>query len=161
MTDSPTPTAPTTDLTEAPAPIASAVQKKSGLGKNPYVWGTGRRKTAIARVRIKPGSGMFMVNKREVNAFFCVEQDRQFVRTPLKVTDTSKSIDVFANVCGGGISGQAGAVALGLARALAAYNPDFESALRAGNLMTRDARKVERKKYGRSGARRRFQFSKR
>ena len=83
------------------------------------------------------------------------------MRTPLKVTDTAKSLDVFVNVRGGGITGQAGAVTLGLARALAAYNPDFETALRAGDLLTRDARKVERKKYGRSGARRRFQFSKR
>ena len=161
MTDSPTPTAPTTNPTEAPAPVTSVAPKKGGLGRNPYVWGTGRRKTAVARVRIKPGSGVFVVNKREANVFFCVEQDRQFVRKPLKVTDTSKSVDVFVNVRGGGISGQAGAVTLGLARALAAYNPDFEPALRADNLMTRDARKVERKKYGRSGARKRFQFSNR
>ena len=161
MTDVPTATAHTTNPTETSAPAVSPAPKKGALGRNPYVWGTGRRKTAVARVRIKPGSGKFLVNNREADAFFCVEHDRQFVRTPLKVTDTIKTLDVFVNVRGGGITGQAGAVTLGLARALASYNPDFEPALRAGNLMTRDSRKVERKKYGQSGARRRFQFSKR
>ncbi len=102
-----------------------------------------------------------MVNDREVTKFFCVERDRESVQNPLRVTESAKSVDVFVNVRGGGITGQAGAVSLGLSRALAEYNPDFESKLRAQNLMTRDARKVERKKYGRSGARRRFQFSKR
>jgi len=129
--------------------------------KNPYFWGTGRRKTAVARVRIKPGSGKFLVNDREVNNFFCVEKDRVAVRTPLTVTETTKTVDVFVNVCGGGITGQADAVMLGLARALVKANSDYEPKLRAQNLLTRDARKVERKKYGQAGARRRFQFSKR
>jgi len=155
MSDSPTMNTP-----ETPAPAAAPAAKKV-KGTNPYIWGTGRRKTAIARVRIKPGTGKFMVNDKDVNKFFCVERDRASVHTPLRVTDTGKSLDVFVNVCGGGITGQAGAVSLGLSRALAEYNPEFETKLRAENLMTRDARKVERKKYGRSGARRRFQFSKR
>ncbi len=154
MTDAPHST------TETPTP-AVAPAAKSPKGKNPYTWGTGRRKTSVARVRVKSGSGKFMVNDREVDAFFCVERDRTMVRNPLKVTDTGKSVDVFVNVRGGGITGQAGAVTLGLARALSQFNPDFELKLRAENLMTRDARKVERKKYGRAGARRRFQFSKR
>jgi|CXWL01.1.fsa_nt_gi small subunit ribosomal protein S9 len=157
MSDSPTMTTPVTP-TETPAAAPAA---KKGKGTNPYIWGTGRRKTAIARVRIKPGTGKFMVNEREVGKFFCVERDRESVHNPLKVTETIKSVDVFVNVRGGGITGQAGAVSLGLSRALAEYNPEFETKLRAQNLMTRDARKVERKKYGRSGARRRFQFSKR
>lgn len=145
--------------TTTPAPATTATAKKSP--KNPYIWGTGRRKTAIARVRIKSGSGKFIVNEKEVGKFFCVERDRESVHTPLRLTDTLKSLDVFANVRGGGITGQAGAVSLGLSRALVEYNPEFESKLRAENLLTRDARKVERKKYGRAGARRRFQFSKR
>ena len=127
----------------------------------PFVWGTGRRKAAVARVRIRPGEGKFLINKREVNAFFCNPWDRAAVRQPLEVTDTSKAYDVFVNVGGGGITGQAGAVALGVARALAKTNLDYEPKLREFNLLTRDPRKVERKKYGRRGARRRFQFSKR
>ena len=159
MSDSPTMTT-SVEPTGTPAPAAAPTTKKA-KGNNPYIWGTGRRKTAIARVRIKPGTGKFMVNDREVTKFFCVERDRESVQNPLRVTESAKSVDVFVNVRGGGITGQAGAVSLGLSRALAEYNPDFESKLRAENLMTRDARKVERKKYGRAGARRRFQFSKR
>jgi small subunit ribosomal protein S9 len=153
MSDAPNTTTPTPATT--PAPVA----KKSP--KNPYIWGTGRRKTAVARVRIKAGTGKFIVNEKEVGKFFCVERDRESVNTPLRLTETGKSLDVFVNVRGGGITGQAGAVSLGLSRALVEYNPEFEAKLRAENLLTRDARKVERKKYGRSGARRRFQFSKR
>jgi len=143
-------------MAEAPATI----QKKSKVN-NPYIWGTGRRKTAVARVRIKPGEGKFLINKKEVDAFFCIDTDRSAVRKPLAVTDTAKRFDVFVNVGGGGTTGQAGAIVLGLARALMKSNPEFEPALRDNQLLTRDARKVERKKYGQSGARRRFQFSKR
>ncbi len=129
--------------------------------ENPYYWGTGRRKTAVARVRVRPGTGKFTVNKKDVDEFFCIDRDRKSVRTPLAVTETLKEVDVFVNVKGGGISGQTGAVVLGLARALMAANPGYEPYLRAKHLLTRDARKVERKKYGQRGARRRFQFSKR
>lgn len=144
------------NVSSRPAPEA-----KKFSPKNPYVWGTGRRKTAVARVRIKPGTGQFKVNDRDLPEFFRVERDRIAVRSPLQVTDTLKSYDVFCNVQGGGPSGQAGAVLLGLARALAAANTVFEPKLREHNLLTRDSREVERKKYGRAGARRRFQFSKR
>jgi len=140
----------------APAPAATPTQPAG-----PFIWGTGRRKSAVARVRIRSGDGKFVVNKREVDKYFLLAKDRQAVRTPLEVTQTSKSVDVFVNVNGGGSSGQSGAVLLGLARALFKYNPEFMPVLKEHNLLTRDPRKVERKKYGQSGARRRFQFSKR
>jgi small subunit ribosomal protein S9 len=142
-----------------PAPVES-VAKKPTAGAT-YIWGTGRRKTAVARVRIRPGDGKFMVNKRDVDEFFHLQKDRAAVRQPLVTTDTGKSYDVFVNVRGGGTSGQAGAVMLGLARALIKADRDLEAKLRESNLLTRDPRKVERKKYGQRGARRRFQFSKR
>jgi len=144
-----------------PAAAPAAAVKKPVLGKNPYHWGTGRRKTAVARVRIKPGSGLFMVNKREVDEFFKVGENQAAVRTPLNVTDTLKSMDVFVNVHGGGIHGQADAVVLNLTRTLVKANADYEPKLGENNLLTRDSRKVERKKYGQSGARKRFQYSKR
>jgi small subunit ribosomal protein S9 len=146
---------------EPPAPEPSEAVSVPKASKDPYIWGTGRRKTAVARVRIRPGEGKFMVNKVEVDRFFCLHKDLQAVRQPLSVTDTSKSFDVFVNVSGGGTSGQAGAIVLGLARALLKANKGYEPKLREFNLLTRDPRKVERKKYGQRGARRRFQFSKR
>ena len=154
--------APATDMhVTPPAAVPAVAAKKPVMGSNPYHWGTGRRKTAVARVRIKPGSGLFMVNDRKVDEFFKVDENRAAVRTPLNVTETTKSMDVFVNVRGGGIHGQADAVVLGLARALVKADPDYEAKLRAGDLLTRDSRKVERKKYGQSGARKRFQYSKR
>lgn len=143
----------------APAVQPAPVKKKPMT--NPYLWGTGRRKTAVARVRIKPGSGKFMVNDREVDTFFVTPRDRGDVRKPLAITDNLKSFDVFVNVQGGGTTGQAGAVMLGLARALVKSNPENLPKLRDAHLLTRDPREVERKKYGQAGARRRFQFSKR
>jgi len=142
----------------APAPVPPA---SPGATAGGYVWGTGRRKTSVARVRVRSGDGKFVVNKRDVDKYFLIGKDRQAVRTPLEITQTARSMDVFVNVSGGGTSGQSGAVLLGLARALAKYNPEFTPLLKEHNLLTRDPRKVERKKYGRSGARRRFQFSKR
>jgi small subunit ribosomal protein S9 len=144
-----------------PPPVASAAPKKKGAAGITYIWGTGRRKSAVARVRIKPGAGKFIVNKKEVDTYFCIARDQQRVRQPLDVTETHKAFDVFVNVGGGGITGQADAIVLGLARALAKANEDFMPKLREQNLMRRDPRKVERKKYGQRGARRRFQFSKR
>lgn len=143
----------------AEAPVETTKKKSNVV--NPYVWGTGRRKTAVARVRIKPGEGKFLINKKEVDDFFRLVPDRSAVRKPLEVTDSAKRFDVFVNVRGGGTTGQAGAIVLGLARALKATNAEYEGALREHQLLTRDARKVERKKYGQRGARRRFQFSKR
>ena len=150
---------PETPDAAAPAP-AQAPRKKVPMS-NPYIWGTGRRKSAVARVRLKAGDGKFLVNDKEVDTYFCIERDQGDVRKPLAVTDTQKSYDVFVNVKGGGITGQAGAVLLGLARALGKANPDYLPKLREASLLTRDSRKVERKKYGQAGARRRFQFSKR
>jgi small subunit ribosomal protein S9 len=126
-----------------------------------YWWGTGRRKRAVARVRIRPGTGQFTVNKREAAAYFNEEKDRQAVVSPLETVNMMKSWDIWANVAGGGFTGQAGAVTLGLARAIAKAVPETETLLRDRGLLTRDARMSERKKYGRKGARKRFQFSKR
>jgi small subunit ribosomal protein S9 len=142
----------------APTPVQ--IRKKNNV-PNPYVWGTGRRKTSVARVRVKPGEGKFLVNNREVKEYFPVEVHEATARKPLMVTDTARRFDVFVNVNGGGITGQAGAIALGLARALLGADASTEARLRDHKLLSRDSRKVERKKYGRAGARRRFQFSKR
>jgi small subunit ribosomal protein S9 len=129
--------------------------------KNPYTWGTGRRKTSIARVRIKPGSGAIKINKRDLNGYFTRPQDISDVLAPLKATETISSLDVFVNVSGGGITGQSGAIMLGIARALKLYDPSLLQKLRDGGYLTRDSRMVERKKPGKAGARKRFQFSKR
>jgi small subunit ribosomal protein S9 len=124
-------------------------------------WGTGRRKRAVARVRIRPGSGKITVNDRPFEEYFNIERDRKDLRNLLETTRTATSVDVFVNAHGGGFTGQAGAVILGLARALRRYDPGLESILRDNRFLTRDPRKVERKKYGQPGARKRFQFSKR
>jgi len=129
--------------------------------KGGYWWGTGRRKSSVARVRIKPGDGKLLVNKKELKEYFVREQDRKAVLAPLVTVDAQKSFDVFINVKGGGTTGQAGASLLGIARALKKYDEHFVQALRDGGHLTRDPRMVERKKPGQRGARRRFQFSKR
>jgi small subunit ribosomal protein S9 len=126
-----------------------------------FVWGTGRRKASVARVRIRPGEGKVMINDREVGKYFCKPQDQNAVWAPLKSLNVTKNFDIYANVNGGGTTGQAGAVLLGIARALANYDPSLIPQLRDGGYLTRDGRAVERKKYGQRGARRRFQFSKR
>jgi small subunit ribosomal protein S9 len=128
---------------------------------NPFTWGTGRRKSAVARVRIRPGEGKFLINERALEEYFPREGDRQAINSPLAAANGAGKWDIFVNVQGGGLTGQTGAVLLGLARALVKAEPACEAALRDQGLLTRDARKVERKKYGRSGARRGFQFSKR
>ncbi len=128
---------------------------------NPYTWGLGRRKSSIARVRIKSGGGGFLVNGKPVDEFFCTMQTRQRAKLPLEATETVGTYDIFCNVNGGGPTGQSGAVLMGLARALMGVNPVFEAILREKGLLTRDSRMKERKKYGRRGARRGFQFSKR
>jgi small subunit ribosomal protein S9 len=133
----------------------------AATAKQSYVWGTGRRKTAVARVRIREGSGTFHVNGLEVDAYFPLEIQRSDVRAPLASTEMAGRIDVFVNVSGSGKHSQSGAVALGLARALKELRPDLESSLRENNFLTRDARMVERKKYGHKKARKSFQFSKR
>jgi len=128
---------------------------------NPYTWGLGRRKSSVARVRIKPGSGAFHVNGKTMEDFFPCLEDRTRVLSPLVTTESTETYDVFCNVNGGGHTGQSGAVLLGLARALKSHNANTFEALRDGGLLTRDGRMKERKKPGRRGARRGFQFSKR
>ncbi|WP_437186198.1 30S ribosomal protein S9 [Planctomicrobium sp. SH668] len=123
--------------------------------------GTGRRKTSVARVRIKDGSGKIVINGRPLEAYFPVERDQGMIFAPLHVTSAFGKVDIEATVQGGGSTGQTGAVVLGIARALQAKNPANHSALSEGGFLTRDSRMVERKKYGKAGARRSFQFSKR
>ena len=124
-------------------------------------WGTGRRKSAVARVRIRPGNGEFQVNKRQLTEFFSESRDHQNIMKVLDKTNTKGAIDVFVNTNGGGYTGQAGAIILGLGRALTKYDPALEGTLRNSGYLTRDPRKVERKKPGQPKARKRFQFSKR
>jgi small subunit ribosomal protein S9 len=126
-----------------------------------YNYGTGRRKTAVARVFIKPGKGRFMVNDKPVDAYFGRETGRMVVRQPLVLTNHLSTFDVRVNVDGGGEFGQAGAVRHGLTRALVEYDPALKPTLSKAGLVTRDAREVERKKVGLHKARRRKQFSKR
>jgi small subunit ribosomal protein S9 len=124
-------------------------------------YGTGRRKTSTARVFLRPGSGTITVNRREFADFFPTAVLRTEIQQPLQLTETTDKFDVLATVAGGGIAGQAGAVRLGISRALCLYNIDLRPALKKEGLLTRDARAKERKKYGLAGARKRFQFSKR
>ena len=126
-----------------------------------YYYGTGRRKSAVARVFIKQGSGKFVVNDKPVDQFFTRETGRMVVRQPLKLVNHEATFDIMVNVRGGGESGQAGAVRHGITRALMEYNSDLRPALKQAGLITRDPRIKERKKYGQKGARKRFQFSKR
>ena len=179
MTESETPTNETTSAPEPTGPelpVPDAATPTVELGSPPATeqvlevpsppttgvyWGTGRRKSAVARVRLIPGAGKILINKREVDDYFTQPQERLAVRESLLATKTEKSFDVFVNVSGGGHAGQAGAVRLGIARALVKANAGYEPPLREKNYLTRDARVVERKKYGQRKARRRFQFSKR
>jgi len=124
-------------------------------------YGTGRRKTSTARVFLRPGAGTLTINRRTFEEFFPTEALRTQIRTPMVLTETADKFDVLATVAGGGVSGQAGAVRLGIARALVTYNLELRKALKNEGLLTRDARAKERKKYGMAGARKRFQFSKR
>ena len=126
-----------------------------------FHWGTGRRKTAVARVRIREGAGSFQVNGLDVDAYFVEEIHRHDVRAPLHATEMGGRVDVFVNVKGSSKSSQSGAVLLGVARALKELRSDLEGALRNGGYLTRDSRMVERKKYGHKKARKSFQFSKR
>jgi small subunit ribosomal protein S9 len=126
-----------------------------------YIWGLGRRKTSVARVRLAPGTGQVIVNDRPLDDFIKVERLRSLVAKPFEVSETKGRFDVFVNATGGGITGQVGAIVLGISRALLKAEPAAEAALRRHGLMTRDSRMVERKKYGLHGARRGCQFSKR
>ncbi|MFL6273602.1 MAG: 30S ribosomal protein S9 [Blastocatellia bacterium] len=124
-------------------------------------YGTGRRKSATARVFMKPGTGEIIVNKRKLEEYFDNEVHRMVIRQPLQLTDTAGKFDILVNVDGGGKAGQAGAVRHGVTRALIEFNPEFRTRLKRAGFVTRDPRAKERKKYGQKGARKRFQFSKR
>ena len=124
-------------------------------------YGTGRRKTSVARVYLRPGTGRFVVNKRPHDEYFPRATHRMDMESPLLATENKGSFDVYVNVRGGGHTGQTGAIRLGISRALLELNPDLRGVLKKEGFLTRDARKVERKKYGKAGARKSFQFSKR
>jgi len=124
-------------------------------------YGTGRRKTAVARVYLRPGSGKIVVNRRDFEEYFPNRVLKMVIRQPLLLTETADKFDIVVNVRGGGPSGQAGAIRHGISRALLEYNPELRPRLKSAGLLTRDARQVERKKYGQPKARKRFQFSKR
>jgi small subunit ribosomal protein S9 len=122
---------------------------------------TGRRKESVARVRLVPGTGNITVNGRPLDEYFGRETSKMILVEPLKLVDQMGKLDVFVNANGGGLSGQAGAIRHGISRALSTFNPEWRPVLKKAGFLTRDARAVERKKYGRPGARKRFQFSKR
>jgi small subunit ribosomal protein S9 len=121
----------------------------------------GRRKESVARVRLSPGTGNIVINGRTLDAYFGRETSKMILVEPLKLVDQMGKLDVFVTARGGGLSGQAGAIRHGITRALCDLNPEFRPVLKKAGFITRDARAVERKKYGRPGARKRFQFSKR
>jgi small subunit ribosomal protein S9 len=162
------------DVSDAPATPAPAPEPEvteapltPDMGALPaFVWGTGRRKSSVARVRITPGSGNVRIKRsgndlRELNDYFQNERDRKAIFGPLEATQYGGKLDIQVNSSGGGSTGQAEAIVMGLARAILKFDPNAEPALREGGFLTRDSRMKERKKYGQRGARRRFQFSKR
>ncbi len=124
-------------------------------------YATGKRKTSIARVWLKPGTGEIIVNKRPLDVFFGRETSKMVVRQPLELTNNTEKFDIYVNVCGGGASGQAGAIKHGITKALLEVDPELRAVLKKAGFITRDSRVKERKKYGRAAARRSFQFSKR
>ena len=145
----------------APTPVAGTRKKASGGAGSDRLHGLGRRKTAVARVALKPGEGKWTVNGRSLEDYFPRPTLQQAILRPLVLTETQGQYDVHVRVAGGGLHGQADAVRLGLSRALLRVDEEFRRRLRGEELLTRDAREVERKKPGRPKARKRFQFSKR
>ncbi len=148
------------DTISPTAPAAEAAPAGPQV-KPSYIWGVGRRKSSVARVRVAQGTGKIELNGRELNDYLTNERDRKAIFGPLEVTNTGGKLDIFARCSGGGTCSQAGAVVLGVARALVKFDPNTEGPLRNAGFLTRDSRMKERKKYGQRGARRRFQFSKR
>ena len=153
-----------------PAEIVKPLRAAKPADKSGWWWGTGRRKTAVARVRLKPAEGakatimlesMRLEKKKPIEVYFTEERDQKDCIAPLTITGTLGRFQIVTKFHGGGTMGQAGAMKMGLARALIDYDPTLEKAIREAGFLTRDARAVERKKYGQAGARRRFQFSKR
>ena len=154
--------APAADTAEAAPPTQEAAPlREQQLDKHGRAYATGRRKDAVARVWLKPGSGKIVVNGREQEVYFARPTLRLVINQPFDVADRKEQYDVVATVVGGGLSGQAGAVKHGIAQALTRYEPALRSVVKQAGFLTRDSRAVERKKYGRAKARRAFQFSKR
>ncbi len=152
------------DLKKTVLPTETKEEKKGHTQKldaQGRAYATGKRKNAIARVWVKPGSGKITVNDKELSTYFARPVLRMVIHQPLNVTQRSGQFDIMCTVVGGGLSGQAGAVRHGISKALTYYEPDLRSVLKAHGFLTRDSRVVERKKYGQAKARRRFQFSKR
>jgi small subunit ribosomal protein S9 len=157
----PAPEAPAAEAPVAPPPQQAAPLREQQLDRQGRAYATGRRKDAIARVWLKPGSGKIVINGREQEVYFARPTLRLVINQPFDVADRREQYDVVATVVGGGLSGQAGAVKHGIAQALTRYEPALRGAVKAAGFLTRDPRVVERKKYGRAKARRSFQFSKR
>lgn len=143
--------------------VKKATEQKSTAAKEKSLktYATGRRKDAVARVWIKPGSGKVSINNRDLDTYFARPALRMIINQPLAIVQRSGQYDIFCTIVGGGLSGQAGALRHGISRALASYEPELRPLLKSNGFLTRDSRVVERKKYGRAKARRRFQFSKR
>ena len=160
--EAPAPEAPAAEAPAAPQPpVEAAPLREQQLDKYGRAYATGRRKDAIARVWLKPGSGKIVVNGREQEVYFARPSLRLVINQPFGVADREGQYDVEATVVGGGLSGQAGAVKHGIAQALTRYEPALRGVVKQAGFLTRDPRAVERKKYGRAKARRSFQFSKR
>ena len=157
----PAPETPTAEVPAAPPPQQAAPLREQQLDKQGRAYATGRRKDAIARVWLKPGSGKIVINGREQEVYFARPTLRLVINQPFDVADRREQYDVVATVVGGGLSGQAGAVKHGIAQALTRYEPALRGVVKQAGFLTRDPRVVERKKYGRAKARRSFQFSKR
>ena len=162
----PAPAAPAAEAPAAEAPVAPPAQeaaplREQQLDKHGRAYATGRRKDAIARVWLKPGSGKIVINGREQEVYFARPTLRLVINQPFDVAERQGQYDVVATVVGGGLSGQAGAVKHGIAQALTRYEPALRTVVKQAGFLTRDSRAVERKKYGRAKARRSFQFSKR
>ncbi len=157
----PAPEAPAAEAPPAPRPAEAAPLREQHLDKYGRAYATGRRKDAVARVWLKPGSGKIIVNGREQEAYFARPTLRLVINQPFDVAERRDQYDVEATVVGGGLSGQAGAVKHGIAQALTRYEPALRTVVKQAGFLTRDSRVVERKKYGRAKARRSFQFSKR
>ena len=149
------------DLSQVAEPQPASAAPEPVIDDDGRTYATGKRKDAVARVWIKPGSGQIMVNKREVERYFARPALRMIINQPFDATDRRDQYDIVCTVGGGGLSGQAGAVRHGLSRALVAREPNLRTVLKSGGFLTRDSRVVERKKYGKRKARRSFQFSKR
>ena len=149
------------ELSQVAEPVADDSAPEPKIDPQGRTYSTGKRKDAVARVWIKPGTGQITVNKRQVEVYFARPALRMIINQPFDATDRREQYDIVCTVGGGGLSGQAGAVRHGLSRALVAREPDLRKVLKSGGFLTRDSRVVERKKYGKAKARRSFQFSKR